>query len=242
MILSRGTMDSTVSKVSTFKIPKMLLMTIFVAAATLSIKAAYDLTIHSDLFPGWFVPSFTVAVSILIAVSLYFVLQVWKRQNSAPLISSRQSILLWILMLLSFVCTTSVHGFYPFRTDLLSFLPALDPVLKLNFVIAAVGLLVCVALAGFYIFGQVKLPAVIGLMIVSLLMLIPNDNCANPFNYWWIEKIGASPLMYVPNVYAALFVTSGIYGARPKSAIFLTMGICLASLVLGLGHQFRIIW
>src|SRR5215216_3344597 len=242
MIFSRGTMDSTISKVSTFKLPKLLLMTIFVAAATLSIKAAYDLTIHSELFPGWFVPSFTAGVSILLTLSLYFVLQVWKGPDHTVLPSGGQSILLWILMLLSFICTTSVHGFYPFRTDLLSFLPTLDPVLKLNFVIAATGLLVCAALAGFYIFGQVKLPAVIGLMVVSLLMLIPNDNCSNPFNYWWIEKIGASPLMYVPNVYAALFVTSGIYGVRPKSAIFLTMGICLASLVLGLGHQFRIIW
>ena len=225
-----------------FNIPKTLLLVILVSACALSIKAAYDLSMHSDLFPAWFVPGFIAGILILMALSLYFVRQGWKIEDHSRLLSGRQSIFLWAFMLLSFVCTTSVHGFYPFQFDLLSLLPTLDPMLKFNFALAAMGFLACIALAGLYVFGRAKLPALIGLMFVSLLMLVPNDNCSNPFNYWWIDTVGASPLMYVPNLYAALFVTSGLYGARPKIAVFLTMGICLAILLLGLGHQFRIIW
>ena len=214
----------------------------FVFACALSSKAAYDLSIHSDLFPWWFVPGFIAGILILTAFSLYFVLRGWRIEDYSHLLSGKQSFFLWAFMSLSFICTTSVHGFYPFQSDLLTLLPTLDPVLKLNFVLAAMGFLVCAALAGFYIFSRAKLPAVIGLMFLALLMLVPNDNCSNPFNYWWINTVGASPLMYVPNLYAALFVICGLYGAHPKTAIFLTMGICLASLLLGLGHQFRIIW
>jgi hypothetical protein len=48
--------------------------------------------------------------------------------------------------------------------------------------------------------------------------------------------------MYVPNIYAALFVACGLYGIHPKSVGFLTTCICLGSLLLGVGHQLGIIW
>ena len=98
------------------------------------------------------------------------------------------------------------------------------------------------ALAGIYIFSRMKTTAVVGLLVMAVLTLIPNDNCYNPFNYWWIEKIGASPLMYAPNLYATLFVTSALHGIRPKSAALLTLGICIGSLILGIGHRLGIIW
>jgi hypothetical protein len=238
-------MNSTVTKVdlfSTANIIKMLLLTVFVSACALSIKAAYDLAKDSDVFPVWFVPSFISGIIILIALSLYFVFQAWKIEDHSHLLTSKQSVYLWAFMLLSFICTTSVHGFYPFRPDILSMLPILDSVLKINYVIAVTGFIASIALASIYIFSQMKLPAMVGLLIMALLTLIPNDNCSNPFNYWWIETIGASPLMYVPNVYITLFVTCGLYGIHPKGVAILTMCICLGSILLGIGHQLGIIW
>ena len=238
-------MNSTVPKINLFNVAntiKMLLVTIFVAACALSIKAAYDLAKESNVFPVWFVPSFILGIIILIALSLYFVFQAWKMEDHSRLLTSKQSVYLWAFMLLSFICTTSVHGFYPFRPNILSVLPMFDPVLKINFAIAVTGFIASITLAGIYVFSKTKLPAMIGLMIMALLTLIPNDNCANPFNYWWIETVGASPLMYVPNLYVALFVACGLYGIHPKGVAILTMSICLASLMLGMGHQLGIIW
>jgi hypothetical protein len=221
---------------------KMLLLIVFVSASTLSIKAAFDLTKHSESFPVWFVPSFIATVGTLIALSSYFVMQAQKSEGNFHLLTGGESIFFWTLMALSFICTTSVHGFYPFHRHVLWILPAVDSVMKTNYAIATIGFVTCAVLAYAYLFGQMKHPAMIGLMLISLMMLIPNDNCANPFNYWWIDTIGASPLMYVPNMYAALFVTCGLSGIHTKSAGFLTLSICIASLMLGLGHQLGIIW
>jgi hypothetical protein len=208
----------------------------------LSIKAAYDLTKDSEIFPAWFVPSFALAVMVLIALSSYFIFQLQKTESNLQQVTRRQAASLWLFMLLSFICTTSVHGFYPFHRNVLLVLPAVDSVMKTNYAIGIFGFVISAVLAGVHLLGKMKHPAVLGLMLISLGMLIPNDNCANPFNYWWIETIGASPLMYVPNMYAALFVTCGLYGIQPKGAGILTFGICIASLLLGLGHQLGIIW
>jgi len=221
---------------------KVLLLMVFISTCGLSIKAAYDLTQNSEIFPAWFVPGFSVTVTGLIALGLYFVLQTSKITHSTSLLTGWQAGFLWVTMLLSFICTTSVHGFYPFRTGVFLVLPALDPVFKITFALGAVGFVVCSALAFVYVFRQLRQPAMLGVLLLSLLLLIPNDNCSNPFNYWWINTMGASPLMYVPNMYAALFVTAGLHGIHPKAAGFLLTGICAGSLLLGLGHQLGIIW
>ncbi len=223
-------------------VTKMLLLIILEITCVLSIKAAYDVAANFDVFPVWFAPGFGLAVSVLIAPSLYFVFQMWKMEGVSHLLSGKQSILLWIWMPLSFVCTTAVHGFYPFRLKVFSMLPWVNPVMKINDVVAAFGFVTSVVLAGVYIFTRLKTPAGIGLAIMALLILIPNDNCSNPFNYWWIDTIGASPLMYTPNLYAVLFVTCGLHGIHPKIAAFLAMGVCIGSLILGFGHRLRIIW
>lgn len=221
---------------------KALLLATFFSAAALSVKAAYDLTQEPQIFPNWFVPTFILGVSLLIALSLYFVLRVWPVAHPSEILPSRQAAYLWGLMILSFICTTSVHGFYPFHAGVLATLSTADSVMKINYAVGIMGFLASAILAGVYLFTPLKRPAVIGLMAVTLLLLIPNDNCANPFNTWWIETVGASPLMYVPNMYAALFVASGLAGIHPKSNILITTGICLGSLLLGIGHQLGIIW
>lgn len=229
-------------RLNTANLTKMLLWTVFASANALSIKAASDLIIDSAIFPRWFVPSFILAIFILIALSLYFVLQAWKTEDQSPLLTSKRSVYLWAFMILSFICTTSVHGFYPFHRNALSRFLIVDSVMKINYTLAIAGFLICTVLASIYVFGGMKPLALMDLLTMALIILIPNDNCANPFNYWWIGTIGASPLMYVPNLYAALFVTCGLYGIHPRGVTIVTIGICLASLLLGIGHQLGIIW
>ena len=47
--------------------------------------------------------------------------------------------------------------------------------------------------------------AILGL---SLLLLIPNDACKNPQNWWWVKKLGLSPLTYAMPVNAMLLLTA----------------------------------
>lgn len=240
-------MDSTLSKLNVLKtdtliLIKVLFVMVLVSACGLSIKAAYDLSKDSEIFPIWFVPSFILTIIMLIAFSLYFMFQVWKTESNIQRTTSRQSAYLWVLMILSFFCTTAVHGFYPFQRDVLSTLPSVDSVMKINYAVAITGLIGCTAFAILYFSVGKKPLALIGLLLIALITLIPNDNCANPFNYWWIKTVGASPLMYVPNMYAALFVACGLYGVHPRSAGFITACICVGSLLLGVGHQLGIIW
>jgi hypothetical protein len=238
MTLTRKKAD----KPDTMHLIKVFLILLPAIACILSIKAAYDLGNYFDTFPAWFVPGFVSGIIILIITCLYFVRQMWRVHDRPDFLATKPYSYLWILMIFSFICTTSVHGFYPFQLDISSVLPGLNSVLRFNFLIAAAGVLTSTLLAGLYVFTSWKLPALIGLIGMGYLLLIPNDNCANQFNFWWIAKIGASPLMYVPNVYAAFFVVCGLFGIHPKVAVFLLLGICTASLLLGLGHQFRIIW
>ena len=223
-------------------IVKIFFAMIFAAVCFLSIKATADLVDEFDIFPIWFIPSFGFVVFVLNAICFYLLLQIWKIESNPKLLSGKQSLFLWLLMSLSFICTTAVHSFHPFRLNTPSILPSVDAIMKINYGVAILGFLVSVALAGIYIFTKMKSPAMIGLMTMALFILIPNDNCSNPFNYWWIETIGASPLMYAPNLYAALFVTCGLYGIHSRIVTLLVMCVCGGCLILGIGHQLRIIW
>jgi hypothetical protein len=46
------------------------------------------------------------------------------------------------------------------------------------------------------------------LLGLSILLLIPNDKCANPQNWWWINQVGASPMTYTAPVNALLWLTT----------------------------------
>jgi hypothetical protein len=235
-------MNIALSKPQAISIIKILFTTIFVAVCCLSVKAIYDLASYFDVFPIWFVPSFSVVVLVLNAICLYLVLQVWKIENNRHASSGGGPTLLWLLMTVSFICTTAVHGFYPFHHDFLLKLANITDVLKINYGIAIFGLVVSAILTVLYTFTKMKTSAIAGLMVMALFILIPNDDCANPFNYWWINTIGASPLMYAPNLYAILLVTSGLFNIHSRIVTLLTLCVCIGTLILGLGHQLNIIW
>jgi hypothetical protein len=79
-------------------------------------------------------------------------------------------------------------------------------------------------------------------MILGLVLLVPNDDCPNPFNESWLGTVGASPLMFLPNVYASLFALSALLGYKPRLSALALAGTCVAVALLGIGHSLRIIW
>jgi hypothetical protein len=76
--------------------------------------------------------------------------------------------------------------------------------------------------------------AVSGLVILAAIMLVPNDNCPNDFNLPWIQWVGASPLMFMPNSVVLVIGYCGLHGIWPRVGIVLMAGInmCVLALVL----------
>jgi hypothetical protein len=61
---------------------------------------------------------------------------------------------------------------------------------------------------------------------LSIFLLIPNDKCANPQNWWWINHVGASPMTYAAPVNALLCLTTRA-GNRPSVRIVCTTVVVL---------------
>lgn len=113
--------------------------------------------------------------------------------------------------------------------------------LGFNLALTGIGFLAAAALAWLYRSGR-REEALLGLMVLGFALLVPNDDCPNPFNETWIAAVGASPLMFLPNLYAGLFGTAALVGWRPRSSALALAGTCVAVALLGIGHSARIIW
>ncbi|MGD8499180.1 MAG: hypothetical protein PVJ86_00950 [Phycisphaerales bacterium] len=195
-------------------------------------------------FPSWFGPAFLVAIGLLIGITCFYIWQLPRTLELVKPPSGYQAFLIWLLLLLSVVCTSALHKFAPFRADAIAYWPEIPPrlgILKYNFVLTAGSLLVILVLAILYYLGR-RSQAVTGLVILSVIMLVPNDNCGNDFNLPWIEWIGASPLMFMPNSVVLLIGYCGLHGIWPRVGILLTAGINICVLGLGLGHLTKLIW
>jgi hypothetical protein len=212
---------------------------IFAVAAALSMKTGFDLFAARKAFPSWFVPAFAAGLAALISYAAWTVLQL-RRSTSQPR-GGRLGAAVWILLPLSFVATSAVHQFYPFRPSVAAVYGELDSMLRFNLALAAFGFLAAAGLGAAYLSGR-RVEALVGLFVLDLLLLIPNDACWNPFNAWWIETIGASPLMFVPNLYASLFAAAALLGVRPRLNVAAVAAACLGVTLLGLGHMTRLIW
>lgn len=221
---------------------KLLIVVGFAVASLLSAKTAFEINHYASHFPGWFAPAFAMGIVGLIGLSLFMAVETIRTPGALGFASGKTAMLVWALMLLSFYCVTSVHGFFPLRPQGLPQLSLSPPILQFNGILAILGVLATAGLAGLYWFTSQKSGAVLGLLTLGLVVLFPNDQCRNPFNYWWINTIGLSPLMYVPSLFAVLFGSCALLQARPTLNLFLIAGICGASYLLGLGHQARLIW
>lgn len=219
-----------------------LAVAVFAAAALLSAKAGYDLVLSRDAFPAWFVPAFVAGLIGLVAWAGWTAAGLWKARRSARPEGGPRAAAVWSLLVLSFVCTSSVHQFHPFRWAGLAVYGSLDPVLKWNLAVTLGGFLAAGILAFLYNAAGRRGAALAGLFVLDLLLLVPNDACPNPFNTWWLGTVGASPLMFVPNLYASLFGAGALLGVRPRWNLLALAGACVGVTLLGLGHMTRVIW
>lgn len=195
-------------------------------------------------FPSWFGPVFLVAIGLFICIICFYI---WQLPLTLELVNppaGYQAALIWLLLVLSVICTSALHQFAPFRLDAIILWPLIPPhlnLLKYNFVLTAGSLLVVLVLAILYCLGR-RSQAVTGLVILSVIMLVPNDNCGNDFNLPWLRWLGASPLMFMPNSVVLLIGYCGLHGIWPRVGILLMAGINICVLLLGLGHLTKIIW
>lgn len=215
---------------------------VFAAAALLSAKAGYDLVVARSAFPAWFVPLFVAGLAALVSWAGLTAAGIWRVRGLARPEGGARGVAVWLLLVLSFVCTSSVHQFHPFRWAGLAVYRALDPVLRWNLAVTLAGFLAAGALAVLYNAAGRRGMALAGLLVLDLLLLVPNDACPNPFNTWWLATWGASPLMFVPNLYASLFGAGALLGVRPRWNLLALAGACLGVTLLGLGHMTRVIW
>ncbi len=214
---------------------------LFAAAAALTAKTAWDLLPRARSFPSWFVPAFIAGTFVLALAAGMVTLGIWRARRSARPAGGSLAALVWILLPLSFVCTSTVHQLYPFRLSAPEAFREVGPMLGFNLALTGIGFLAATALAVLYRSGR-RQEALMGLMVLGFVLLVPNDNCPNPFNETWLATVGASPLMFLPNLYAGLFGLGALLGHQPRWSALALAGTCVAVALLGIGHSAKIIW
>jgi hypothetical protein len=210
----------------------------------ISTITALDFLSNCKNYHPWFVPVFLSAIGLLICIICFYIWQLPRTQEHVTPPTQYQVFLIWLLLVLSVICTSALHKFYPFRPAVLTFWPRIPDhlhLLKYNYILTAVSLLATLILAVLYAFGR-SFQAVTGLVILAVVMLVPNDNCGNFFNQSWIKWIGASPLMFMPNSVVLLIGYYSLHGIRPWVSILMIAVINLCVFLLGLGHVTGVVW
>ncbi len=206
-----------------------------------------DFLSYRSAFPLWFTPVFLGGIITLLLVVSANVRWLWIASPPLALQDGPKTVFMLVLLPVSFFCTSSVHRFFPFRFDLAEIWMTgnngspISFVLKFNYVLTAVGVVVMTALAIIYALRW-RRTALVGLLVFAGVLLVPNDDCGNAFNLRWIRMVGASPLMFIPNVVVILLAAAAFLGIRATTACVTATMVCLSTLVLGLGHLTGIIW
>jgi hypothetical protein len=209
-------------------------------ACALSAKTAYDVYANRHWFPSWFAPLLAAAAAGLIGFSaLVCVLVLRRGQGEWP--TNRSALPLLAALPVVGLCTTSLHGFAPFRPDLVGEWSGLTTVMKLNMGFSLLAVLGPIAAVVAYWRGKRELALGV-LAALGLILLLPNDDCYNAFNFWWLDQIGASPIMFLPVVYALLFAAAALLGVSFPLMALAVAGLGLGVLALGLGHVTQFIW
>ncbi len=209
--------------------------TVLGISALLACRCIGDVIWNGHRFPFWFPPLFALGTVVLLALAAFMIT---RPPQASPSASETRAV--FIALVLSFPCVTAVHGFVPFTFDTAT-IAGWRPSLRFNLMLAGLGVVGALAAGALDRLGRRKSARIV-LLILALVLLLPNDDCDNPFNAWWIQSIGASPLMYLPNALAILFGGAALRGIRPLTNILVIIGICASTLLLGLGHQAGIIW
>lgn len=203
----------------------------------LSVRGVVDVLAAGEAFPPWFAPLFTLGLLVLAGVILA------GRPWTAGAATNRReglAVLAWSLLVLSYPCVSILHSGYPFRTDVGWFWREF-PSLRFNLVLAGLGLGAAVIGATLRILGRERAAWTV-IVAVGFVLLLPNDDCPNPFNAWWTERVGASPLMYVPNAVATVLVVAVDRGVRPRLHLVTLALVVAGTAALGIGHRTGVVW
>lgn len=219
----------------------VLAVAVCCVAVLLSARTLADLIPRSRSFPSWFVPLFGIGLAGLVLCAVSVTRGIWQARRHAQPASGGLADIVWVLLALSFIATSTVHQLYPFRPFGWEDFLRIDPMLRFNLVVTGLGFVTTAILADLYGTGR-QGAALLGLFVLDLLLLVPNDACANPFNETWIAWLGASPLMFVPNLYASLFAVGALLGVRPRWNLLCLAAACVGVALLGLGHATKVIW
>ena len=195
-------------------------------------------------FPPWFCPVALMSFAFGFGIIARYIWMIHHFNIPLPPPCRKQAIGLWALLVLSVICTSSLHGFAPFHAHIVteySQLPSSLRFIGYNFILTACSLVTLVMLAVFFFQGHQR-GALGGLVVLAGVMLIPNDDCPNAFNDPWLGWLGASPLMFLGNAVVLLIGYCGLNGLRPRVSALLMGIIDCWVLLLGLGHQSKLIW
>lgn len=212
-----------------------LLIIAFTIANLLWIKALIDINNYSSIrpsfsFPTFFTILFFLGALAMITLSILYIRGILKNSISQPL-SGPWALILWLSIPISVICVS------PVCYDGNIFIAAYPTSAVLR-----ISLLVMPVVAGMFYYNNRKELAIFLMLIMGFLLLIPNDKCRNPFNYWWIQKVGASPLTYLPTLFVTLFVICGLYGRNKYLTTLIVYGLCASALFLAIGHRIRLLW
>ena len=81
--------------------------------------------------------------------------------------------------------------------------------------------------------------ALLGLLALSFPLLVPNCNCRNPVNAFWIDELGRSPACYASSFAVTLVVVSALATRRLiVPSLALAWGTVAVLMVFFVGHHF----
>jgi len=213
-------------------INRILLALGIITGNILWIKCIFDLYEYGKkIFPQFFIPLFALGLLVNISIIVYIAREIIFEKNELKLFSGKIVLFIWLSIPLSIICTSFVC--YRQHWWITRF--------PVSTIIRQCALVLPVFLYFFYIKFSKKYATFL-LLLLSFLLLIPNDKCYNPFNIWWIDKIGYSPLTYLPTFYAIQLSVCGFYNQKKGLVLISVYIICLAALFISIGHRLHFLW
>lgn len=173
---------------------KTLYGALYILLSVLWLKLAYDLIFNfgpesaRSWFPRYVVAAMSAYSLFLICLNAYLLFSLSRVQSEPRLTSIKKSLIIAAFLGSLFSCTTA---------------QTVAKFVDMYFIIPAIILIVAAASQGLLAPKTRHL-----LLSLSLLLLIPNDTCENPQNWWWVCNIGASPLTYVLPINVLLPLTT----------------------------------
>ena len=210
----------------------ILYRTLFVIIALLWLKCLWDIghaheVFRNAQFPIWFnILFFTAGTAI---IPLYW----WCTSNlKTPTVNFHlKDFWLWLSIPLALICVSPVC----YKGIILIAAYPVSTALRWMLLVAPI-------LLSFLYYKKYAKGAIVSLLIIGFIGLIPNDGCNNQFNYWYVKRIGFSPLTYVPVVLNILFVTASYFGKNKNILLLFAFAVCIGSLIISFGHRLDILW